>query len=79
MACGCTIAAHDNSFNREILGNEACYFSTREDLTALMGWPPHSDQTSCWKQLNAEKILTRYSWDKVIDRYLQLFMENVPA
>ncbi|HXB33793.1 MAG TPA: DUF1972 domain-containing protein [Puia sp.] len=79
MACGCTIAAHDNSFNREILGNEACYFATREDLTALLGWPPYSDQTSGWKQLNAEKILTRYSWDKVIDRYLQLFMENVPA
>jgi glycosyltransferase involved in cell wall biosynthesis len=79
MACGCTIAAHDNPFNKEILGNEACYFSTKEDLAALMGWPPHNDQTSGWKQLNAEKILTRYSWDKVIDRYLQLFMENVPA
>jgi glycosyltransferase involved in cell wall biosynthesis len=79
MACGCTIAAHDNPFNKEILGNEACYFATREDLTALLGWPPYTDQTSSWKQLNAEKILTRYSWDKVIDRYLQLFMENVPA
>jgi glycosyltransferase involved in cell wall biosynthesis len=79
MACGCTIAAHDNPFNKEILGNEACYFSTKEDLAALMGWPPHNDQTTGWKRLNAEKILTRYSWEKVIDRYLQLFMENVPA
>jgi glycosyltransferase involved in cell wall biosynthesis len=79
MACSCTIAAHDNPFNKEILGDEACYFSSKEDLAALIGWPPHGDQTKNWKQLNAEKILTRYSWDNVIDRYLRLFMENVPV
>jgi glycogen synthase len=42
-----------------------------------MGRLPHGDQTKDWKQLNAEKILTRYSWDNVIERYLRLFMENV--
>ncbi|HET6254277.1 MAG TPA: DUF1972 domain-containing protein [Puia sp.] len=79
MACGCTIAAHDNPFNKEILGNEACYFSSKDDLAALMTRPLYSGQTNGWKQLNAEKILTRYSWDIVIDRYLRLFMENVPV
>ena len=79
MACGCTIAAHNNPFNKEILGDEACYFSSNEDLAALIGRPPHGDQTKDWKQSNAEKILTRYSWDNVIDRYLRLFMENVPV
>jgi glycosyltransferase involved in cell wall biosynthesis len=77
MACACTIAAHDNLFNREILGGEAFYFSSKDDLAALMAGAPRGDETCGWKQLNAEKILTRYSWDKVIDRYLQLFMENV--
>jgi hypothetical protein len=64
---------------RSSLGNEACYFSSKEDLAALMGWPPDGDLTNGWKQLNTEKILTRYSWDNVIDRYLRLFMENVPV
>jgi glycosyltransferase involved in cell wall biosynthesis len=79
MACGCTIAAHDNPFNREILGSEACYFSSKEDLADLIGRLPHGDQTKDWKLLNRDKIVTRYSWDNVIDRYLRLFVENVPV
>jgi glycosyltransferase involved in cell wall biosynthesis len=79
MACSCTIAAHDNPFNKEILGAEACYFSSMEELAGIIGMPPHGDRAICWKQLNVEKILSRYSWEKVIDRYLKLFLDNLPV
>lgn len=79
MACRCVIAAHDNPFNKEILGSEACYFSSKVELAAIIARPPHGAQTVGWKQSNAEKIFSRYSWDNVIDRYLKLFQENVPV
>jgi glycosyltransferase involved in cell wall biosynthesis len=79
MACGCTIAAHDNVFNKEVLGREAGYFSTREEVGELLARLPAHEQTNRWRQINLEKIRTRYTWDRVIECYLQLFMKNVPA
>jgi glycosyltransferase involved in cell wall biosynthesis len=79
MACGCTIAAHDNPFNKEVLGREAGYFSTVEEVGRLFESLPGHMQASCWRRSNLEKIHTRYRWDRVIDLYQQLFMENVQA
>ena len=77
MACGCTIAAHDNPFNKEVLGREAGYFSTVEEVSGLFESLPVHEQANRWRWVNMEKIRTRYTWDRVIEFYLQLFMENV--
>lgn len=79
MACGCIIAAHNNPFNKEVLGREAGYFSTVEGLSVLFERLPVHEQANRWRWANLEKIRTRYTWDRVIEFYLQLFMENVPA
>ncbi len=36
MASKALIAAHDNAFNRQVLGNDALYFSDSKDITALI-------------------------------------------
>jgi glycosyltransferase involved in cell wall biosynthesis len=77
MACGCAILAHDNSFNKEILGNEAGYFSSAEDITRLLENLPGQEVVTCWKKVNAAKIRHCYTWDTVVEGYLELFLENV--
>jgi glycosyltransferase involved in cell wall biosynthesis len=36
MACGCRILAHDNEFNRAVLGNDAWYFHDAGSLASLI-------------------------------------------
>jgi glycosyltransferase involved in cell wall biosynthesis len=36
MACGCSVVAHDNIFNRSVLGNDAKYFSTSVGLNEII-------------------------------------------
>ncbi len=73
MAASALICAHDNSFNRSVLGADACYFSTPDDIAAIIILKP---ETSARKQMienNLMKIRTRYNWDKIIDDYYNLF------
>lgn len=72
MACGCRIAAHDNQFNKGVLGNEADYFSTAADLSALitaMKEPAIVEQNI---SMNLEKIRTSFNPDKIIMAYEEL-------
>jgi hypothetical protein len=36
MACNCRIAAHNNIFNKAVLGEDADYFSNERDLAAII-------------------------------------------
>jgi glycosyltransferase involved in cell wall biosynthesis len=77
MACRAAIIAHDNSFNKEVLGKEAGYFSSAEDITGLLEKPPERKVASGWKRINAEKVRNLYTWDGIVDGYLKLFSENL--
>jgi len=66
MAAGCPIAAHDNPFNRHVLGGNGSFFNNEVSLHSL--WikikslhRDHQDQ------------LQHYLWDAVINRYAFLF------
>jgi glycosyltransferase involved in cell wall biosynthesis len=69
MACGCFIAAHDNVFNKAVLGNDALYFSQATDITNLI--KQENDPSFCDSatQSNFEKIRTIYAPQKVLDAY----------
>ncbi len=71
MACGCYIIAHDNPFNRAVLGSEALYFhdtvSLLNRLKEFEGFP--DNEVKRVKKLNLEKIQLFYSWDSVSARY----------
>jgi glycosyltransferase involved in cell wall biosynthesis len=68
MASKALIAAHDNPFNRAILDEDACYFSSAEDVTAILNHalPENKEKMIC---NNLQKIKKYYAWDTIVDQY----------
>jgi glycosyltransferase involved in cell wall biosynthesis len=68
MASCAMIAAHDNPFNRAVLGNDASYFLTAEDIKNIIDSPaaPKNNVMIC---NNLKKIKEKYSWEMISDLY----------
>jgi glycosyltransferase involved in cell wall biosynthesis len=77
MACGCTMAAHDNIFNKAILQQEADYFSTSSDVTKLMLAKADTGQQAQRKAINLQRIETIYPHKKIINSYEELMQKAV--
>jgi glycosyltransferase involved in cell wall biosynthesis len=73
MACGAWIIAHDNPYNRHVLGGEARYFSSRKDIKDIIMNEPGSAEHEAWKARNLEKIRRDYQWPDVAGQYEKLF------
>jgi len=78
MACRCNIASHDNIFNKEVLGDDSFYFSSPDDVKSII---MTSDKLNLKerKELNLEKIKTKYDWKKIVDSYEELILELYEA
>jgi glycosyltransferase involved in cell wall biosynthesis len=74
MACGCTIAAHDNVFNKAVLQNDADYFSTASDVAAFMNMSPDNSIREQRRTKNLERIKSVYNPEKIMDEYEQLLL-----
>lgn len=72
MACQCNIAAHNNTFNKSILETDADYFSSIEEVAAIISSPVSKKTNTRRKQSNLAKINSVYSQQKNIDDYEQL-------
>ncbi|MCO5724234.1 DUF1972 domain-containing protein [Robiginitalea marina] len=72
MASESFIVAHDNPFNRSILGEDAYYFQTSEDIFSKLSLikREHSE----WILSNKNKIQDIYNWPKINGQYEDLFM-----
>src|ERR1700722_11639288 len=77
MACGCSIAAHDNPFNKAILNEQALYFSSPAEVTAILEEESVSHSLSRYKEKNVEKIKKLYNWATIIDEYEKVFLTAV--
>ncbi len=74
MASNAYIAAHDNPFNRNVLGKEGFYFKTREDVKRLI--KNYTDEyREEFIEKNRQKIKEIYNWEKVSKAYLDVFEE----
>jgi glycosyltransferase involved in cell wall biosynthesis len=73
MACGCAIAAHSNSFNSAILGEDAWYFSSSEDVTRILCEDLEGSLALGRKARNIAKVQELYPWEKIITAYMDLF------
>lgn len=74
MASGVFIAAHDNSFNREVLGDDAVYFAESGGVCSILLEDSWADGVRTGNiQNNLYKIEQEYSWDKIISQYEELF------
>lgn len=74
MACSCHIAAHDNVFNRAVLGQEADYFGSENDIASLIRQPENHMLGLYRKEANLEKICTVYDLEKNITDYERLML-----
>lgn len=72
MACHCTIAAHDNIFNKAVLQEEASWFSNPEDVASVINKEKDGTVIRRNKELNLEKIRTIYAPQKIVDAYEKL-------
>lgn len=79
MASQCLIAAHDNSFNRAVLGQDALYFSSRNEVGTVIGeWSQTNDrQKLLLISSNKTKIEQNYSWKSIVEKYEALFYEII--
>jgi glycosyltransferase involved in cell wall biosynthesis len=75
MACRCRIAAHNNSFNRAVLQDEADYFPDANAVAAIINTPKDLSIITQWKKINIEKISTIYNQEKIIDAYEDLMLK----
>jgi len=69
MACGCLICAHDNSFNREVLGDEANFFLDSTDVANCLDLLGRNDVQKQKIEHNLDKIRMNYNWQVVTDQY----------
>lgn len=76
MACSNMVIAHDNPFNREVIGECGVFFSTREDVAAAVNAIDKGqiDGTTI-KRKARDRIRDRYGWDEVADSYFTLLQE----
>ncbi len=83
LGAGAPSLAFDVGFNREVLGDCDAYFSSADDLaqrlTTLIASP---EQARALSERGREIVRSRYSWDSVCRRYIELLQEiagQVPA
>ncbi len=67
MACGALICAHDNEFNRSVLGGNAAYFGSGDDILRFVREPREESACRQWKEQNLEVIRKEYSWEGITE------------
>jgi len=75
MASNSLICAHDNIFNKSILGDDAFYFKSKKDVSSLILAKDKKEHKS-FLLANEEKIKNKYSWERIVHQYLNHF-ENI--
>ena len=69
MSSGAFIIAHKNRFNREVLGQDALFFSNAEEVTRVLRYPP--EQTIIEKAVNNNflKLELYYNQETIVQEY----------
>ena len=74
MASFSLIVAHDNIFNRSVLGEDAFYFSSAEELAVFLQSPFNREDHRGKIENNARRIRERYSWDHIVTQLENLLL-----
>ena len=73
MASQAMIAAHDNIFNRSILGDDAFYFSSAHDVAVIIMDDKALETIRPQRiRANLQKIRDTYRWDVIVRQYADL-------
>jgi glycosyltransferase involved in cell wall biosynthesis len=75
MSAGAYILAHDNAFNRWVLGDHASYFSDAGDVQSLaMGASSWENNREKYVSANLKRIREEFRWKEIILEYEKLFL-----
>ena len=74
MGCNCSIAAHNNIFNKAILGNDADFFSTEDEIAGIMNSEGDKTKKVERQKNNLRKIETIYNPEKIVNAYETLMI-----
>ena len=73
MGCGNVVIAHDNPFNREVLGPSALFFSGPcEVATAIDAVDLGAMDLAALKSAVIHRVGQYYTWDRITDHYCEL-------
>ena len=75
MASDCFILAHDNIFNRAVLGKNALYYSSPSAVSDILNGVDSlaAQHKVGFVRNNLEVIRQEYSWDKLVDEHERYF------
>lgn len=74
MGSGAFISAHQNPFNAAVLGENAYYFSSIQEVATLLSrYHEVSLKRNSFIAGNQKSVETTYSWEHIIDQYEQYF------
>jgi hypothetical protein len=73
MASSALICAHDNPFNKSVLGEDAFYFKDTQELAKLLLSAPDKESHRLMLNRNKEKIINNYSPKLITDAYYKVF------
>jgi len=71
MACSSLVIAHDNPFNREVLGDCGLYWSTRDEIASIVNAVDELNvNADSRRKMAVEIIRTRYTWEQTTNAYV---------
>lgn len=75
MASSCMILAHDNIFNRAVLGDNAVYYPSTDGVVSILNDIDNivSQKKEIFVDANLNVIRNEYSWEKLIDEHEKYF------
>jgi glycosyltransferase involved in cell wall biosynthesis len=74
MASNAFIVAHNNLFNRDVLGNNAHYFSSSNEVAELLNNETNMKAHRAeFIEANRNKIKNEFNWEKIASEYEELF------
>ena len=74
MASNAYIVAHDNPFNRNVLGEHGFYFKNTDDIAKILR-NYTNEFRNYFIEENRKKIKEIYNWEKVSKEYIKVFEE----
>lgn len=77
MACRSLLLAHNNEFNRAVVGVDGFYFSSAHEVAGVSAHVRGKEDYSEWLEANLHKIETVFNWPAVVDAYEELFLQTV--
>lgn len=73
MAASALICAHENPFNRSVMGDDGLYFQDESQIAEIINNDFNHNIRSVQISNNINKIRTKYVWSKVISAYNNAF------